>query len=41
VLLDKIIDLATDIHQPHSALLGQCIVLAHQLKEENALSELK
>lgn len=35
MLLDKIIDLATDIHQPLSVLLRQCVVLAHQLSNDS------
>jgi hypothetical protein len=34
VLLDKIIELATDIQQPLSVLLRQCILLAYELKNE-------
>jgi len=34
MLLDKIIDLATDNQQPLTVLLRQCIVLAYDLKNE-------
>jgi AbiTii len=35
VLLDKIIDLATDADKPLSTLLRQCVVLAHELKNDS------
>jgi hypothetical protein len=35
MLLDKIIELATDIKQPPSVLLRQCILLAYELKNES------
>jgi AbiTii len=35
MLLDKIIELATDIHQPLSVLLRQCILLGYELKNES------
>lgn len=34
MLLDKIIELATDNQQPLTVLLRQCIVLAHEMKNE-------
>jgi hypothetical protein len=35
VLLDKIIDLATDTDKPLSVLLRQCVVLGHELKNDS------
>jgi hypothetical protein len=35
VLLDKIIELATDADKPLSTLLRQCVVLGHELKNES------
>jgi len=35
LLLDKIIELATDIQQPLSVLLRQCILLCYELKNES------
>jgi AbiTii len=35
VLLDKIIELATDIDKPLSVLLRQCVVLGHELKNDS------
>src|SRR5260370_18982490 len=35
VLLDKIIELATDTDKPLSTLLRQCVVLGHELKNDS------
>jgi hypothetical protein len=35
VLLDKIVELATDTDKPLSTLLRQCVVLGHELKNES------
>ena len=35
MLLDKIIDLATDVQQPLSVLLRQCVLLGYELKNDS------